>query len=61
MLVIATTPEDVQAALERLLAGGRRPFASEPPRAGATMRHLVQGEYRELAADPVIHDQPVMG
>lgn len=47
MLEIATTPADVREALLRLLARGRGPVSTEPPRALDTMRRLVRGEPQE--------------
>ncbi len=50
MLLVATTPSEILAALHRVLAAGRRPVMAEPPKAPAAMRRLLAGD---LTADAV--------
>ena len=42
MLLVAATPAEILAGLERLLAMGRKPVVAEPPRGPATMERLLR-------------------
>ena len=44
MLLVATTPSEVLAALHRVLGTGRRPVMAERPRAPAAMLRLLAGD-----------------
>jgi hypothetical protein len=50
MLLVATTPSEVLAALHRVVDAGRRQVAAERPRAPAAMRRLLSGD---LTADAI--------
>lgn len=45
MLLVATTPSEVLAALHRVLGAGRRPVMIERPRAPAAMQRLIAGDF----------------
>jgi hypothetical protein len=44
MLLVATTPSEILAALHRMMSARRRPVTAERPRAPAAMRRLLVGE-----------------
>ena len=52
MLLVATTPSEVLAALHRVLGAGRRLVTAERPRAPAAMLRLLAGD---LTAETIAH------
>jgi hypothetical protein len=52
MLVVATTPSEILAALHRVLGAGRRPVTVERPRAPGAMLRLLAGDLTAETSDP---------
>jgi hypothetical protein len=55
MLLVATTPPEILAALHRISGAGRRPALAERPRAATAMQRLLAGD---LTAAPIAPSLP---